>query len=432
MNIKKLFFKYTGLSMFSTIGMSCYVLADTLFIANGVGTLGLTALNLVLPIYNIIFGIGIMLGTGGATRFSIFMSQGQQKAKDYFFYAIVLGLCFSIPFVIIGLCFPETIVFLLGGNTEVLEMASLYLRTFIIFTPFFILNHIFVIFIRNDQNPTLASLAMFCGTLFNIIFDYIFIFPCQLGMFGAALATGCSPIVSLCICLLHFKKKDNHLSFQRHHICMPYVIDIIKIGIPAFITELSSGIITFAFNKVIFGIGGNIAIASYGIICNLAIVVISLYTGIAQGVQPLMSQCYGHHDVKGISYYLKYSLLLSLFISCLIYGIVCIYPDMIISFFNSEGNIKIIEMTRNGLILYFSGFFFAGLNIIYISYFTSTQKIQHSFIVSLLRGGVVIIPLVIIFSSLFSLSGVWISFPISEAMIFIIAYLFYKKYQFKV
>ena len=156
-------------------------------------------MNLDLPIYNIIFGLGTMLGVGAATRFSILKSQDKHEANQYFSQSLIVGLIISIPFMIIGIFFPATIVQLLGGNSEVLPIAVDYLRTFIIFTPFFILNQIMVTFVRNDHNPKLASIAMLMGTLFNIIFDYILVFPCQLGMFGAALATGFSPVVSLLI-----------------------------------------------------------------------------------------------------------------------------------------------------------------------------------------------------------------------------------------
>jgi len=426
MSTKKLFLKYASLSMISMIGMSCYVLADTLFIANGVGPLGLTSLNLVLPVYNIIFGLGLLLGVGGATRFSILKSQGNVgEVHSYYTLAILLGLFISIPFIIVGCFFPEIIVTLMGGNQEVMEMASLYLRTFSIFTPFFILNYIIVTFVRNDHNPTLASVAMLSGTIFNIIFDYILIFPCHLGMFGAALATGCSPIISISICCFHFIQKKNHFHFIKPKLNFQHIRQIISIGIPSFVTELSSGVITFVFNMVILNIGGNIAVASYGIICNLAIVVISLFTGIGQGVQPLMSQSYGRHDEQSIHIYLRYALLTSLILACFIYMIIYLNPNSIISFFNNENNQMMAMIAKTGLILYFIGFFFAGFNIIFVSYFSSIEKVKQSFFLSLLRGGVVIIPLVIILSSLFQMNGVWLSFPISECFVFLVAICLY-------
>lgn len=428
MNTTKRFLRYTSLSMLSNLGMSCYILADTLFIANGVGPLGLTALNLVLPIYNLIFGIGAMLAIGGGTRFSILMSQNEKlKANEHFKQAILFGLLISIPFLIFGSLYPQSIVHLMGGNQEVMETASIYLRTFILFTPFFILSSIVSSFVRNDHNPTLASIAMLAGTLFNIIFDYVFIFPCHLGMFGAALATGCSPIISICICSFHFRNKEHHLSLNTSFHSFYHILTMVKIGLPSFISEFSSGIVTYVFNMIILNIGGNIAIASYGIICNLAIVVLSLYSGIGQGIQPLMSQSFGYDDQASLRIYLKYAIALSLLISIIIYCPIYFAPKMVISLFN--GTQIMYNIAKIGLKLYFIGFFFAGINNTFISYFTSTQRIKQSLCISILRSGIIIIPLVIILSSLFSLNGVWISYPISEAIILLVIIYFYYQLQ---
>ena len=154
MNITKNFFKYVCFNMLSMFGISCYVLADTLFISNGVGLNGLTALNLTLPIYNVIFGLGAMIGVGGATRFAILRVQEKpQEASAYFTYAMIMSIIVSIPFLIGGLFFPRDIVTLLGADHEVVDITIVYLRTFIIFTPFFILEHMMITFVRNDHNP---------------------------------------------------------------------------------------------------------------------------------------------------------------------------------------------------------------------------------------------------------------------------------------
>ncbi|MEG0592889.1 MAG: MATE family efflux transporter [Coprobacillus sp.] len=426
------FFKYTSLSMLSMIGMSCYILADTLFISNGVGTLGLTSLNLILPMYNVIFGVGLLIGVGAATRFSILVSQEKNKEADHYYsQAILLGILVSIPFVVIGFFFPEMVVKMLGANEEVLSTSIEYLRTFIVFTPFFILNQIVVTFVRNDHNPKLASIAMVAGTLFNIVFDYIFIFPCQLGMFGAALATGFSPIITLCICSLHFIYKNNNFHFIKSKLSFHHLKTIFSIGLPAFITELSGGVITFVFNMIILTIGGNIAVASYGIICNLAIVVTSLYTGIAQGIQPLLSRSYGRKEYHLIHDYTKYACFMSLILSCIIYLIMFIFPDSIVGLFNSENNMVMAKLAKEGLIIYFFAFFFVGLNMIAVSYFASTEKIKPSFIISILRGGSIVVPIVYILSNIFSLNGVWSAFPISELIVLIFTIILYKKYKLK-
>lgn len=428
MERKLVFIKYVSFNMLSMVGLSCYILADTLFIANGVGSIGLTALNLILPLYSIISGLGLLIGVGSATRFSILkVQQRDQEASAYFTTAMKLGFLISIPITILGFVFAKQIMYFMGADFEVIEIASTYLRTFILFTPFFIIQQIIVTFVRNDNNPRLASFAMLTGTLFNIVFDYILVFPCQLGMFGAALATGFSPIVALCICSLHVLWKQNHFHFTNVRLKIYYIWKIITIGISTFVTELSGGIIVFVFNMVILSIGGNIAVASYGIISNLALVVTALYTGIAQGIQPLLSQSHGQRNTELTHAYFGYAIVTSLIVSTMIYVCMLCFPQFIVAIFNSENNMTMAQIAQNGLPLYFAGFFFAGINMVMITFFASTEQMKKSFVLSILRGGVIIIPLVIGLSILFHLNGVWISFPISECFILIIAIQFYYR-----
>lgn len=430
MKTKLQFFKYVSLNMLSMLGISCYILADTLFISNGVGLGGLTALNIVLPLYNVIFSIALLLGVGGATCFSIYKAQNKKHiASQFFTYTVQIAIIVSIPLTIIGLLMSHQVVKVLGASGYIVEMASLYLRNFIGFTPFFFSQQILLCFLRNDNNPRLASFAMLIGTAFNIVFDYILIFVCHMGMKGAALATGFSPIITTLICCIHFIQKKNNFHYIHTSINLQYIKRMIQIGIPSFITELSSGVIIFVFNLIILSISGNVGIASFGIISNLALVITSLFTGISQGVQPLMSHSYGTHNFKEIKDYLKLSIISSLVLSLLIWLMTLLFPEIIVSFFNSENNQTIIELTCIGLPLYFFGYFFVGINMIFVSYFASTSQIKPSSSLSLLRSGIVLIPLTLILSQIWGLIGVWISYPVSEFIIIFISLYFKRKQQ---
>lgn len=422
------FFKYVSFSMISMLGMSCYCLADTLFIANGVGLNGLTALNLVLPIYNVIFAIGLLLGVGGATRYAIARAQHKHhEASLYFTHALTAGIVISIPIMIIGFFYAYQVVELLGARLEIRDTAGIYLKSFIAFTPFFISQSIIVSFIRNDHNPRLASLAMLAGTLFNILFDYILVFPCKLGMMGAALATGCSPIITLLICSYHFLSHHNHFHIVKTSFLPKQLLSIIQIGLPSFITELSSGIIIYVFNSVALSIGGNIAVASYGVISNLAIVITSLYSGISQGIQPLLSHSFGAQKMSETKTYVRLAMMTSTVLSLIVFISTLLFPQTIIAFFNSESNAMMAHIAELGLPLYFVSYFFVGMNMIIISYFSSTDQVKPSSLLSILRGGVIVIPLVLILSYFFSMTGLWMSYPISECIILIIALYFLKK-----
>ena len=177
MNLTKQFFKYVSQNIFGLIGTSCYILADTYFIAQAAGTDGVTLLNLCLPMYNLIFAFGSMIGLGAATRYAILQAQGEARAQRYFSNAILCACLIAIPFMLAGAFCPGTLLQLMGGDADIVALGLNYTRIFLLFTPFFMCNYILSAFVRNDGDPSLAMVATLSGSLFNVVFDYIFIFP---------------------------------------------------------------------------------------------------------------------------------------------------------------------------------------------------------------------------------------------------------------
>ena len=215
MNLTKQFFKYVSQNIFGLIGTSCYILADTYFIAQAAGTDGVTLLNLCLPMYNLIFAFGSMIGLGAATRYAILQEQGEARAQRYFSNAIFCACALSVPFLLAGIFAPGSLLRLMGGDAEIVALGIPYARIFLMFTPFFMCNYIVSAFVRNDGDPSLAMVATLCGSLFNVVFDYIFMFPMGLGLPGAALATAVSPVLSIAICSRHFFKKSSTVRLVR-------------------------------------------------------------------------------------------------------------------------------------------------------------------------------------------------------------------------
>ena len=188
------FARYIGLSTLGAVGISCYILADTFFISVGMGTDGLAALNIAIPIYNFIWGIAVMLGMGGATRYIIARSRGEYEQGDRIFSVVIaVTVAFSTVFALVGIFGAEKVAALLGANEEILAMTTEYMRVILLFAPAFALNQVFTCFVRNDGEPNLAMLGTLIGSLANILLDYIFIIIWDMGMFGAAAATSCSP-----------------------------------------------------------------------------------------------------------------------------------------------------------------------------------------------------------------------------------------------
>ena len=174
-------------------------------------------------------------------------------------------------------------------------------------------------------------------------------------------------------------------------------------------------------------------VAAYGIIANLSLVVIAVYTGIAQGIQPILSKSHGKNDTLKIKRTLRYALITMLALSAVIYAIVLFGAIPITSIFNSDNNNLLQSIAENGLRLYFTACPFAGFNIIISIYFTSTEKPAPAHIISLLRGFIVIIPAAIVLSKLANMNGVWCAFPLTEftVMIIILMYKIIKNKAYK-
>lgn len=421
------FTRYTILSVLGTLGVSCYILADTFFVSKGLGINGLTALNLAIPVYNFIHGTGLMLGMGGATRFSVCKSQGRSDEVNLIYTnTIYLALIFSAIFVLTGLTLSNQLALILGADTTVIEMTNIYLRWLLVFSPAFILNDVLLCFVRNDGNPQLSMAAMLIGSFANIVLDYIFIFPMNMGLFGAVFATGLSPIISIFIMLPHWMMRKNTFHFIKAKIKKHIAAQELSLGFPSLIAQLSSGIVMITFNAIILNLSGNTGVAAYGVVANISLVIVALYTGMAQGVQPLISTAYGFGKHNQSEMFFRYSVLTMLAVSAVVYALIFIFAQPITAVFNSEKNMHLQNIAVEGLRLYFVSNAFAGYNIILASYFTSVEKALPAHVLSILRGLIIIIPAAFLLSTLWDMTGVWLAYPITELLTSLLGFVIHR------
>ena len=416
MNLTKQFFKYVSQNIFGLLGTSCYILADTYFIAQAAGTDGVTLLNLCLPIYNLIFAFGSMIGLGAATRYAILRAQGDARAQRYFSNAIFSVCILAVPFMLVGIFRPDGLLRLMGGDADIVALGMNYARIFLMFTPFFMCNYVVASFVRNDGDPSLAMVATLSGSLFNVVFDYIFIFPMGLGLPGAALATAISPILSIAVCSAHFIKKSNTITFVRKAPSVRLLAQSCQLGISGFVGELSSGVTTTVFNFLLLRLAGNVAVAAYGVVANFALVATAIFNGVAQGAQPLVSQCYGKNEMAGARKLLLLGCGTALGLAAVLYGVVFGYTDALTALFNSENSALMAEFAHSGMRIYFVGYFFAGCNIVAAGYLGAVNRPAEASITSLCRGMVAIVVCSLVLSALFGMNGVWAAFPVSEAI----------------
>lgn len=423
-NILHLFIKYVSLNVLGMIGLSCYILADTFFVARGIGSDGLTALNIAIPIFNFVNGIGLMLGMGSATKYAILKAQNKNnEANIVFTNSLIYILIISVLFISVSIFFTSHIAYILGARGNIHSMTNIYIKMILLFSPMFMLNNVLLGFVRNDNHPRLAMIAMLMGSLFNIVFDYIFIFPFNMGIFGAVLATVFSPIVSILILSALFIKKKNTFFIIKPNISFRKFFEISSLGVSFLITEVSSGFVILSFNIIILNIAGDVGVAAYGITANIALVIIAIFTGMGQGVQPIISINYNNQD--NINKIYKYAVILSTSISIFVYIITYLFANEITSVFNRDNIEELQRISVNGLRIYFTAFIFVGYNIITCVYFSSRDKAKQAFIISILRGFIFIMPSIFILSSIFNMTGVWLSFPVTEILTSIFAFIFF-------
>lgn len=411
------FARYVFQSVMGMIGISVYILADTYFISVANGADGITTLNLALPIYSFIFALGSMIGVGAATRFSIDSATGNPRSREYFSNSIIWCLIFALPIILIGATGTVKILKLMGADETIIKLGLPYLRIVFLFSPFFLLNYVFNAFTRNDGAPTLAMVATLSSCAFNIVFDYIFIFPCGMGMTGAALATCIAPMLGCMICSIHIFSRRSTVHFFLRRPSVSMLLESCSLGIPAFVGEFASGITTIVFNTLILSLTGNTGVAAYGVIANISLVVIAIFNGISQGGQPLMSNFYGLGERKKQEQILRLSMVFAVISSCLIIACAWIFTGPIVSVFNSEHNPALQLLAERGMRIYFLGSLAASVNIVATGYFGATDQPFWSSLISMLRGMIVILVCAVLMAMIWGMDGLWAAFPATEMLV---------------
>lgn len=426
-SVSKLFFRYLVPSICGTMVTSIYVLADTIIIGKGIGIDAMAALNIVLPLFNIFFGTGLLFGVGGSVLMSISRGKGDvQSGNCYFSVAVILNAITCIIYMILFLNFMEPIARFLGATNVTLPYVLEYSPYVIWGLGFFSFSSFLQTFIRNDGAPKLSMIAVIAGGISNVILDILFVFPMNMGMAGAAFASVLGSILTVCILLFHFRSKSNTLSFRLHGFSVSFIKQIFQNGFTSFLVEVSSGIVMFIFNLQILKYIGDIGISMYGVIANSAIVIICLCNGINQASQPIISVNHGAGLSDRIETVKKLGLKTSFFI-CSVPALLGLIMPNLFTYIFLNPNAKILSLSPCAVRTYFTSFFVMGVNMFIIGYFQSTAKPHLSLLLCLARGCVLSILFVYLLPPIFGIIGIWASVPLAEFLTLAIAYLLLRK-----
>lgn len=416
-NVGTLLRKFSLPAIIGMIVNALYNVIDSIFVGRGVGETALAAVTISFPIMLIMMGFGMLVGIGAASLVSLRLGeQKKAEAEKILGNSLTLILIIAISLSILLLLFLNPILVKLGADANVLPYAYDFIRIILFGSIFmyigFGLNNI----IRAEGNPKIAMATMIISAVLNTILNPLFIFVFKLGIAGSALATVCAQSVSALWVISYFLSKRSvlKLSYCNMKLDINIVKGIFKIGLSPFLMQIAASIVTVIFNNSLMQYGGQLAVASIGIINRVAMLMLMPIFGISQGAQPIIGFNYGAKSYGRVIEALKKATIAATAISILAFVLTQAFDEQIISLFNN--NPQLVHIGTNGLRIFFFMFPVIGFQVICANYFQAVGKAGHAIFLSMSRQVILLIPLIFVLPKFFGLNGVWLAGPISDLL----------------
>lgn len=243
----------------------------------------------------------------------------------------------------------------------------------------------------------------------------------------SVLATGFSPLVSMLMLLSHLKSPKRGFAPVKVPFRFSAVRSILSLGFPALVSQLSGGVVMIVFNLLMLRLRGNVGVAAYGVVANLSLVITGVFTGVAEGAQPLFSKCAGGGSRAGLRRYLRYALITETALALALYGMLAAFAQPLAGVFNSEGNEALQKLAQTGIRLYFTSNLMLALNVLLCQFFAAVEWPGPSQILSLLRGLALIVPLAAGMTALWQTNGLWLACTAAETITLVLALWWLKR-----
>ena len=419
--------KFAFPTILMMIFMGLYTIVDTVFVARFVDTNALSALNIVCPVINLIVGLGTMLATGGSAIIARNMGAGEhQKASQDFTLIISAGFLLGVFIAVVGTIFIDRIVWGLGSSSILFPYCKEYLFILLLFTPASILQVLFQNLIVTAGRPGIGMVIGVSAGIVNILLDYIFMVPLQMGIKGAAFGTGIGYLIPAVIGLLFFSAKKSNLYFRKPVIDFSVLAESCTNGFSEMVSQTATAITTFLFNRIMIKLLGENGVAAITIIIYTQFLLSTLYIGFSMGAAPVISYNYGRQDNKQLKNVFSICIRFIIFVSISIFVTAFIFGSPLVCIFAKKGT-AVYEIARNGFFIFPFSFLFCGLNIFTSAAFTALSNGKLSAILSFLRTFGLITVLLLTLPNFLGETGVWLAVPIAELITMIVALVFLKQ-----
>lgn len=408
------------LSVPATVGMlvmTLYNLIDTIFVGNVIGTAAIAALAIVFPLQTINSGIGQMVGIGGASLLSRSLgANDHRKASKTVGNVLSMALFAGAVISIGGLLALDPLLSLFGATSTILPLAKEYAQIILLFTALpctaMALNHM----VRAEGKAKIAMMTMIISAVSNIILDAIFILVFHWGIRGVAAATAVAHVISFSFLLFVYLSGKSMVRIKTRDLKWDFAIlkEIFGIGIASFVRQSALSVLTIIMNRTLSIYGGDLAIAVYGILFRIIMLIFMPLMGIAQGMQPVVGFNYGARRYDRLQRSITISLKRATFLASFGTGIALLFPAEIFRLFSSDP--ALIENGTTALRYSVLAFPLVGFHVVGNTVFQALGKTVPNFILSISRQIFFFLPLLLILPNYLALNGVWISFPISDTL----------------
>lgn len=417
--IKTIYFKYLSAAFGSALITSIYSIADMAMVGQYHGPEGSAALAVVAPVWNIIYSFGLLMGIGGSVLFSTIRGKADgdiKKSNEYFTASVIGSVILAAVIWLIIIFFDKNLLLIFGAQGNTLTLAREYVLPIKAAIPFFLFNQMLAAYLRNDKNLALATGAVLAGGIFNIFGDYFFVFVCDMGAFGAGLATAIGSTISFLVMLSHFFTKKNTLRLVKPEGLVRKLREITATGFSTFFIDVAMGILTILFNRQIMVYLGTNALSVYGVIVNISTFVQCCAYSVGQASQPIISTNFGAGRGERIRETLKYALGTVAVFSIFWTVVTMVIPNVFIRIFMSPTP-EVLEIAPGILRCYGISFLLLPLNVFSTYYFQALMKPKTAFIASVARGLVISGILIYLLPAVFGGDMIWFAMPITELVV---------------
>lgn len=416
-SLRKQFFRFSTATVASLMVFSLYSIVDGLFVARGVGEYAMSAVNLSVPFINLLFSIAVIFAVGTSTIIAYLLGKkNAQSANKLFSQNLVTLAVIGITISILVLVFTKPFALLLGADELTLEYTIHYLQGLAPFAVCFMISYNLEVLVKTDGRPRLALITVCVGCVTNCVLDYLAIFHWDMGIWGAAAATGVSQLLTCVIYMTHFFGKYTTFHPVRFRMDWKIYRRLLPIGISDGLTELCNGLMIFLFNHTILRCIGTDGLVAYTIIAYANTLVINITMGISQGSQPLISFQNGRGDSAAIGKLLGYGLRTMCGVAAVCFTALFLAAPALIGMFLPEAEPQMLAFSTDAFRRYSLCYLPVGFNIYIAGFLTAMERPVPAVAISTGRGLILQGSILLLLAAVFGGSSIWFAPLISELL----------------